>query len=120
MVCVNNNLDEDIKEFGVLIVRHGRLMPCPEITSKNDYVHGFYDLHHYIKAQDYRRNRRWYEENKLRQVLILLPRKMHTHLESPIYGLSETKFWEVYRIRKKDLLFNKKQWIQEQVERKEL
>lgn len=113
---VNNNLDEDIKEFGVLIFQHGRLRPCPEITSKNDYVHGLYDLHHFIKAQDFKRNRKWYENNGIRQVLILLPRKVHTHLESPIYGLTEEKFWQVYKIRKTDLLFNKKKWIQEQVE----
>ena len=113
---VNKTVDEDIKEFGVLVVHNGRLRPCPEITNKKDYVHGLYDLHHFIKAQDYRRNRKWYEENKIKQILILMPRKMHTHLENPIYELSDEKFWQIYHIRKKDLIFYKKKWIQEQVE----
>ncbi len=118
-MAVNKTLNEDIKEFGVLEFRNGRLLPAPYIQSVDDYIHGIYDLHHFIKAQDYKRNRKWYEQNGIKQVLIKLSRKIHTHLESPIYGLSEEQFWNTYHIRKSDLLFNKKKWIEEQA-RKEL
>lgn len=112
---VNKTLDEDIKEFGVYGVRNGRIFPMPNIQSKADYTHGLYDLHHFIKAQEYRRNRKWYEAHGIKQKLFYIRRIMHIHLESPMYELPEVKFWEVYGIPKSRLLFNKKKWIDEQV-----
>jgi len=117
---VNKTIDEDIKEFGVYGVRNGRIFRLPNIRSKADYTHGLYDLHHYIKAQDYRRNRKWYEKNEIKQKLFLIPRIMHVHLENPMYELPEVVFWEQYGISKKLLLFNKKKWLDEQVRKENL
>lgn len=113
------NLNKDIAEFGVYIIQNNKLLFCPNIKTKEDYTHGLYDLHHFIKDQDYQRNKDWYIKNGIKQKLILLPRQMHIHLENPIYALSKKQFFEKYKIKKEELLFNKKEWIDFQV-RKEL
>lgn len=113
------NLNKDIAEFGVYIIQNSKLLFCPNIKTKNDYIHGLYDLHHFIKDQEYQRNKDWYIKNSIKQKLILLPRQMHIHLENPIYALSKKQFFEKYKIKKEELLFNKKDWIDFQV-RKEL
>ena len=115
MVTVNNSLNEDIKEFPVYKVYQNRIVPAPEIQSKDDYTHWYSDLHHFIKARSYKQNRAWYEEHGIEQKLILMPRVMHTHLENPVYQLTDEKFYNLYHIRKDVLLFNKKKWIEQQI-----
>lgn len=115
MVTVNKTMNEDIKEFGVFSISNGRLVPNKLIKSIQDYNHYGWHLHHFIKAQDYKRNRKWYEENNIIEKLIFMACKMHTHLEDPIYGLSDEEFYKVYHIQKNVLLFNKKKWIEKQV-----
>lgn len=115
MGTVNKTMNEDIQEFGVVEVYFNRLRPRPDIQSIYDYDHFWYNLHHYIKAQDYKRNREWYEHNGIKQVLILMRRQMHEHLEYPIYELSEDVFFKKYHISKDKLLFNKKKWIENEV-----
>ena len=115
MGTVNKTMNEDIQEFGVVEVYYNRLRPRPDIQSIYDYNHFWYNLHHYIKAQDYKRNREWYECNGIKQVLILMRRQMHEHLENPIYELPEDVFFKKYHISKDKLLFNKKKWIEKEV-----
>ena len=115
MGTVNKSMNEDIQEFGVIEVYFNRLRPRPDIQSIYDYDHFWYNLHHYIKAQDYKRNREWYERNGIKQVLILMRRQMHEHLENPIYELPEDVFFKKYHISKEKLLFNKKKWIEKEV-----
>ena len=115
MVTVNKSMNDDIKEFGVWKLYYNRLIPAPEIQSIYDYQHGFFDLHHFIKAQDFRRNREWYEISGITQKLILLPRIIHEHLENPIYALDDTKFFLKYHIKKDLLLFNKRNYIHQEV-----
>ena len=115
MGTVNKSMNEDIQEFGVIEVYFNRLRPRPDIQSIYDYDHFWYNLHHYIKAQDYKRNREWYERNGIKQVLILMRRQMHEHLENPIYELPEDVFFKKYHISKDKLLFNKKKWIEKEV-----
>ena len=115
MGTVNKSMNEDIQEFGVVEVYFNRLRPRPDIQSIYDYDHFWYNLHHYIKAQDYKRNREWYERNGIKQVLILMRRQMHEHLEYPIYELPEDVFFKKYHISKDKLLFNKKKWIEKEV-----
>ena len=115
MGTVNKTMNEDIQEFGVVEVYFNRLRPRPDIQSIYDYDHFWYNLHHYIKAQDYKRNREWYERNGIKQVLILMRRQMHEHLENPIYELPEDVFFKKYHISKDKLLFNKKKWIKKEV-----
>ena len=115
MVTVNKTMNEDIKEFGVFSISNNRLVPNKLIKSIQDYNHNGWHLHHFIKAQDYKRNKKWYEDNNIIEKLIFMSSKMHTHLEDPIYGLSDEDFFRVYHIPKDDLLFNKKRWITKQV-----
>lgn len=116
---VNKSMNEDIKEFGVVELYYNQLRPRPDIQSIYDYNHYKFDLHHFIKAQSYKRNREWYETNGIQEILILLPKIIHEHLESPIYGLDEELFFKKYHIRKDKLLFNKKNWIKNEVERRQ-
>ena len=71
---VNNTLDEDIKEFGVYKIYKNKLVPAPEIQSIHDYTHGVMDIHHFIKARNYKNNREWYEKNgiKLKDCSVVL------------------------------------------------
>lgn len=112
---INKSMNEDIKEFGVWELYYNRLRPRPDIQSIYDYNHYFFDLHHYIKAQDYKRNRDWYEMNNIMEKLILLPKKIHQHLEYPDFMMDNETFFKTYHIEKELLLFNKKNWILKQI-----
>ena len=114
---VNKSMNEDIKEFGVWELYYNRLRPRPDIQSIYDYNHYLFDLHHYIKAQEYKRNREWFEIYGIQEKLILLPKVIHQHLEYPDYMLDEMEFFKKYHIRKDLLLFNKKRWIHQEVVR---
>lgn len=115
LVTVYKDMNADIKAFKVYGVQYNRLIRLPEIVDIHSYNHQSFQLHHYIKAQDYKRNMKWYIENRIEEKLILMPTLMHEHLESPIYGLSDEAFYRKYRIEKEKLLFNKKKWIDKQV-----
>lgn len=115
MTTVFNNMNEDIKAFRVLKLVGNRLVEAPEITDIHCYTHGLIDLHHFIKAQDYKRNMEWYKSNGIEEVLIAMPRIVHTHLEDGIYGLSDELFFRKYKIKKEKLLFNKRKWLEQQV-----
>lgn len=111
---VNKSMNEDIKEFGVWELYYNILRPCPEIQSIHDYNHYTFDLHHYIKAQDYKRNREWYEMHGIREKLIKLPKIIHQHLEYPDFMLDDLAFYKKYHIKKDLLLFDKRKWIEKQ------
>lgn len=117
--AIEKDMNRDIAEFGVQKVFGHRLVPCPEIKSTKDYNHGFINVHHYIKDTHFKTNREWYEARGIKQKLIAMTNIMHTHLESPIYGLSDGDFLRVYRIPKSVLLFSKRRYIDEEA-RKEL
>ena len=118
MGTVFKNMNEDIKAFKVYGIKQNRLVLLPEIVDIHSYNHELCQLHHYIKAQDYKRNKNWFLENNIEEKLILMPTIMHEHLESPIYGLTDEQFYRKYRIEREILLFNKKHWIRKQVERR--
>lgn len=111
MGTVYNSMNDDIKAFGVWVLEWGQLRKAPEIIDIYSYNHELCHLHHYIKAQDYKRNMGWYEQNGIKEKLILLPVRVHEHLEDPIFGLSERAFLQRYKIDKNRLLFNKRKWI---------
>lgn len=118
MGTVYKTMNDDIKAFEVFGIKGGRLVRLPEIVDIHSYNHQYMQLHHFIKAQSYKRNEKWYKENGIRQKLILMPAIMHEQLESPIFGLTDKDFFNKYRIERKKLLFNKKEWIREQTERR--
>lgn len=108
---INGSMDADIKEFGVCELYYNKLRPRPDIKSIHDYDHSVYDLHHFVKAQDYKRNREWYEINGIDEILILLHKKIHQHLEFPDYMMDDVTFFKTYHISKDLLLFNKRKWL---------
>ena len=108
---VNKSMNEDIKEFGVWELFYNIIRPRPDIQNIQDYNHSCFDLHHYIKAQDYKRNREWYDINGIKEKLILLPKKIHQHLEYPDYMMTDIEFYKTYHISKEKLLFNKRKWL---------
>lgn len=118
MGTVYKDMNADIKAFKVFGIKGNRLVELPEIVDIHSYNHQYMQLHHFIKAQSYKRNEEWYKENGIQQKLILLPALIHEHLESPIFGLTDKEFFNKYRIERKKLLFNKKEWIREQTERR--
>ena len=115
MTTVYEDMNADIKAFKVYEVRYNYIKSRPDIVDIHSYNHQVFQLHHYIKAQDYKRNMDWYIKNGIEEKLILMPTIMHEHLESPIYGLPDEKFYFKYRISKEKLLFDKKKWIEKQV-----
>ena len=108
---INKSMNEDIKEFGVWELYYNRLRPRPDIQSIYDYNHYCFDLHHYIKAQQYKRNREWFEIRGIKEKLILLPKIIHQHLEYPDFMMDDENFYRVYRIKKEMLLFDKRKWL---------
>lgn len=117
---VNKSMNEDIKEFGVWELYYNTLRPRPDIQSIHDYSHYRFDLHHFIKAQDYKRNREWYELNGIHEKLILLPKIIHQHVEYPDYMMDDIEFYRVYHIKKDLLLFNKRKWLLQQAKRRKI
>ncbi len=119
MTTVYKDMNADIKAFKVYKISAGKLELAPEITDIHSYNHQCMQLHHYIKAQSYKNRPEWYEQNDLKEKLILMPTIMHEHLESPIYGLSDEAFYKKYKIQKKVLLFNKRKWLETEGEKNE-
>lgn len=102
-------MDEDIKEFGVYGLTHtGELVPVPVYSTIN-YKHLTHQLHHYIKQQDYKRNKSWYDERGIKQKLILLPIHVHEQVHNKaIKNLTDKDFLEKFKISRWDLVFNRK------------
>lgn len=99
-------MNADIQEFGVHIIKKGRLIKHPFIKSTEDYNHFTHNIHHYIKSSKYFKNQDWYKQRGIKQKLILMTIRMHEDLE--IYPTSDEKFFQKYKIERKELLFNKK------------
>ena len=102
-------MNEDIKEFGVVGLTHyGTLVPVP-IYSTDDYNHYTHQLHHYIKQQDYKRNKEWFDKNAIRQKLIILPIFLHEQIHrQAIKNLTDTEFEQKFKISRWDLVFNRR------------
>lgn len=102
------SMNQDISEFGVHIVTpSGRIFKTIKIQSVADYNHYSHHIHHYIKQQQYNKDKKWFIERSIQQKLFLIPSIMHQHLEDPIYRLSDEDFLRKYKISRQRLLFNK-------------
>lgn len=104
------SMNDDIYEFGVYGLTHnGKLVRVP-VFSTSDYNHNKYEVHHYIKQQNYRNNKEWFKEHNIKQKLILLPKWLHLIVHSSPYGakLSDKEFEEKFKISRWDLVFNRR------------
>lgn len=78
------------------------LEEAPEIENIKCYNHGVCEAHHFVKYQRWERNPQKYNEL---QKIIVMPKIIHQHLESPVYGLSNEMFFNHYGIQKSELLY---------------
>ena len=64
-------------------------------------------LHHYIKQQHYRKNKKWFEDNGIKQKTFWLYFTVHQDL----HNMNDEKFYRKYKIDKNDYLFNKRKYL---------
>ena len=106
------SMNEDIALYGVYGLTHtGQLVRVP-IKSTDDYNHYTHHLHHFIKQQDYKRNREWFEQRGIKQKLILLPIWLHlmVHSTPESINITDEDFYNRVKINRWDLLFNRNKW----------
>lgn len=95
-------MNDDIKKFPVYGLSTQGLVPI-EIHSTEDYNHYTHHLHHYIKQQDWKRNKEWFIERGIEQKLILMPVQVHVDLHNCI-----SNFKDKYNIDRSELLFSRR------------
>ena len=99
------SMNDDIKEFGVVGLTHnGELVPL-DVHSTDDYNHLTHQLHHYIKQQEWKRNREWFTVHDIKQKLILLPKHIHELVHN---CMDDEAFEKKFKISRWDLVFNKR------------
>lgn len=76
------------------------------IQTLNDYNHYEFELHHFVPFTDWKKNTKNIKKIVKENKLILLPKKMHQHLENPIYKLKKDYFEYIYGINPDLLLFD--------------
>ena len=104
-------MNKDIAEFDIYtLTKSGKLIQIFWIKSTDDYNHFRYALHHFILKQEYKKNKKWFEERGIKQKLILLPRFIHNqvHQKDVIKILSDKDFEAHFKISRWALLFNRK------------
>lgn len=69
--------------------------------------------HHYIKQQQYKRNGNWFDDNGIKQRTMWLRGDIHDSLHS---AMNDERFFEKYGVHKRDLLFNKKEYLERSIE----
>ncbi|MBR4122998.1 MAG: hypothetical protein IKY45_03830 [Clostridia bacterium] len=101
-------MNDDIKKYPVYALSQQGLIPI-EIMSINDYNHQTHQLHHYIKQQSYKRDKKWFDDRNIEQKLILLPCYVHEQVHNTaIRNLTDSEFEEKFNISRWDLLFNRR------------
>ena len=99
------SMNEDLKEFPVYGLSKQGLIPI-NIQSVDDYNHYTHNLHHFIKQQNWKKNRQWFKDRGIEQKLILLPFWLHQEVHNPT--ISESEFKSKFNINRYELIFNRK------------
>lgn len=104
------SIDKELKLFPVYVLLYdGSLMFAPYINSTKDYNHKTHHIHHYIKQQEYKRNKKWFDDMGISQKLFLLPIWLHEQVHNTaIKNLTDEEFQEKFKISRWDLLFNRR------------
>lgn len=101
-------MNEDISLFPIYGLSQGKLIPL-SIENVNQYNHTTHNLHHFIKQQNYRKNKAWFDERGIKQKLILLPIYLHEQVHNQaVKNLTDEQFKEKYKISRWELLFNRR------------
>ena len=102
-------MNDDIKDFGVYGLTHNGELVLLDVHSTDDYNHYTHQLHHYIKQQEWNRNREWFNVHDIRQKLILLPVYLHEAVHNQgIKNLTDEEFEQKFKISRWDLVFNRR------------
>ncbi len=103
------SMNEDIKEFGVYGLTHtGNLVNVP-VYSTDDYNHNTHQIHHYIKQQEYKREKPVFDRLGIKQKLILLPIYVHEQVHNTaIKNMTDEEFLKRFHISRWDLIFNRR------------
>ena len=90
-------------------------MPKCAITGKPGYF-GLFSIqrHHYIKSQHYKKNPQWFEDNGIKQRIINLHYDLHDCLHHRSEKTFMKEYGDEYGIKRSDLLWNRKEWLNEQ------
>lgn len=104
------SMNEDIKNFPIYaLISAGKLVRIYWIKSTADYNHNEMSMHHYIKKQEWERNKQWYIDRGIEQKLILMPKPIHEQVHFiAIRNLNDDEFYHKYKISRYDLIFNKR------------
>ena len=90
-------------------------MPKCEVTGEwgNESVWGIHK-HHYIKQQQYHKDPQWFIDNGLHQRIIYLNYKVHDCLHHRSEKTFMAEYGDEYGIKRSDLLWNRKEWLNDQ------
>ena len=105
------SMNEEIKKYPVYaLMRNGMFYKLENIRSTGDYNHFTHQMHHFIKRQEYDREREWFEERGIKQKLFLIPVWLHLIIHNNPAGmmLSDQEFKERFKISRWELLFNRR------------
>lgn len=107
---ISKGTNADLKLYPVYGLSHqGELIPLPNITSTTNYNHQTHHIHHFIKQQEYNRDKQWFDERGIKQKLILLPVWLHEQVHNQaICNLTDEQFKEKFKISRWDLVFNRR------------
>lgn len=85
--------------FGELDINN---LPTPQ---KQERHH----IHHYIKQQDYKRNKEWFDSHGIKQKLFWIPGSMHEQLHfQAVKNMSDEEFEAHYKVSRWNLIFSRK------------
>lgn len=101
---------EKYKDSVYLLNTSGKLVKI-YLNSLADYNHSKCELHHYIQYQAYTQEPDWYIKRGIKQKLILVSKICHEHIEGRgTRILSDEEFEQRYKIKRSKLLFNKRNY----------
>lgn len=105
------SMNEDLKQYPVYaLMYNGLFYKLENVKSTSDYNHSTHHIHHYIKQQEYKRNKQWFDDMGIKQKLFLLPVWLHhiVHNDPAGANLSDAEFKEKFNVSRWDLLFNRR------------
>ena len=104
------SMNDDLKKYPVYgLMTNGLFYKLDDVKSTSDYNHYTHHLHHYIKQQEYDRDKQWFDDRGIKQKLFLLPINLHEQVHNTaIYSLPDKEFELKYKVSRWELLFNRK------------
>ena len=97
-------MNEDIKKYPVYIFYAGNLQSAEWLKDTGNYDHYNWQLHHYVKQQEWKRNKDKLKAKGIEQKLILLPVQCHLDLHACL-----SNFEEKWKIKRSELLYGAKE-----------